>query len=175
MKTNQEMVPSSGGGKTKWYGMVSKGNESGKFVNESKAMTKYIDKMRKRERTAQHKTKKNEAVSHRTNAPDIRNFLVRRTTMYPSVQALLCASRLTELDFNVELQDLREELDAAVVCMRSTLCNNSAVPLIQTVSPRERLKLFQQEMLRTNHGKAAILLQAYLKYEEHLRNGKSDL
>jgi hypothetical protein len=77
--------------------------------------------------------------------------------MYPSVEALLCAPRLTELDFNVELQDLRKELDAAVVRMRSTLCNIGAVPSIQTVSPRERLKLFQQEMLRTNHGEAAIL------------------
>jgi hypothetical protein len=47
MKINQQLVPSRGGGKTKWYGMVSsKGNDSGKFVNESKAVIKYIDKMR---------------------------------------------------------------------------------------------------------------------------------
>jgi hypothetical protein len=31
------------------------------------------------------------------------------------------------------------------------------------------------EMLKANHGAAAILIQAYLKYEEHLRQGKSDL
>jgi hypothetical protein len=78
--------------------MVSKGNDNRKFVNESKVMIKYMDKMRKREQTMQQKTKKNEAMSNRANATtDIRNFLVRRTTMYPSVQALLCAPRLTEL------------------------------------------------------------------------------
>ena len=43
------------------------------------------------------------------------------------------------------------------------------------MSIREHLKIFQLEMLKTNHGEAAILLQAYLKYEEHLRHGCSDL
>ncbi len=30
-------------------------------------------------------------------------------------------------------------------------------------------------MLKTNHGAVAILIQAYLKHEEQLRDGKSDL
>ncbi len=74
---------------------------------------------------------------------------------------------------------MREELDAAVVQMRCTLCTNNNVELpsllVQNLSTRGRLKLLQKEMLQTNQGVAAILLQAYLKFEEHIRNGKSDL
>jgi hypothetical protein len=40
MRDNQIMQPSRGGGKTKWYSMVTKGNERGTFVNESKTVKK---------------------------------------------------------------------------------------------------------------------------------------
>ena len=59
--------------------------------------------------------------------------------------------------------------------MRCQMCVDGDVPAMRTLSPRQRLQLLQQEMLKTNNGKLAILLQAYLKFEEHLRNGKSDL
>jgi hypothetical protein len=90
MKKNQEMVRSSGGGKTNWYGMVSKGNERGKFVNECIAMKKHLDSVRKRQQREQQKQRDNEAASKRTKIGDIRVCLVRKTTIYPSVQALLC-------------------------------------------------------------------------------------
>jgi hypothetical protein len=78
---------------------------------------------------------------NRQTTSDIRYFLIRKTTMYPSVQALLSAPRLNELDFNAELQDLQEDLDAAVVQMRCTLCtnNNVELPSLQNLSTRERL------------------------------------
>jgi hypothetical protein len=49
MRNNQKMEPSRGGGKTKWYSMVTKGNKRGTFVSESKAVKNLTDKMRKRE------------------------------------------------------------------------------------------------------------------------------
>ena len=82
MKNNQKMEPSRGGGKTKWYSMVTKGNERGTFVNESKAVKKLTDKTRKREqrRLKNGECKKNEAMFNRQTIPDIRYFLIRKTT-----------------------------------------------------------------------------------------------
>jgi hypothetical protein len=42
-------------------------------------------------------------------------------------------------------------------------------------SSRERLQLLQKEMIKTNNAAMAILLQAYLKFEEYVHDGKSDL
>ena len=46
---------------------------------------------------------------------------------------------------------------------------------MQALSARERLQLLQKEMIKTKNVAMAILLQAYLKFEEYLREGKSDL
>ncbi len=154
MKNKQQMVPSSGGGKTKWQGMVSKGNERRKFATESRVMKKHIDNNRKRQQREQQKQRNNEAASKRTKIADIRIFLVRKTTMYPSVQALRSPSRL---NFGEELQTLSEKLDsAAVMHMRCTSSQTGEVRTTHGLSTsRERLKIFQLEMLKTNHGQAA--------------------
>ena len=125
MTTNQQMVPSRGGGKTKWYGLVSKGNERGKFANESRAIQKHTDKTRKRQQRTQQKQRNNEIASKTSKMTDIRSFLVRKTTMYPSVQVLLTPS--IRLNFDEELQTLSEELDEAVMHMRRSSSNTSVV------------------------------------------------
>jgi hypothetical protein len=78
-------------------------------------------------------------------------------------------------NFTEELDDLQEELDAAVVVLRRQMCVSGEVPAIQALSPRKQLKLLQKEMLATNNGAMAILLRAYLKFEEFLRDKKSNL
>jgi hypothetical protein len=125
MTKNQQMVPSSGGCKTKWYGLVSTGNERGKFVTESRAIQKHIDETRKRQQRTQQKQRNNEIASKTSKMTDIRSFLVRKTTMYPSVQVLLTPS--IRLNFDEELQTLSEELDEAVMHMRRSSSNTSVV------------------------------------------------
>jgi hypothetical protein len=71
-----------------------------------------MDNKQKRQDREKHKEEANEAGLERTKLHDIRKYLVRKTTMYPSVQALLCPPRL---NFDEELQTLREELDSAVM------------------------------------------------------------
>jgi hypothetical protein len=172
MKSNQKLVPSTGGSKTKYYSMVTNGNVSRKWENECKAVRMEMDNKRKRQERKKQKEEANEAGLKRTKLHDIRKYLVKKTTMYPSVQALLFPPRL---NFDEELQTLREEPDAAVMHMRCTSFKTGEASTTQGLSIREGLKSFQIEMLKTNHGAAAILIQAYLKYEEHLRHGKSDL
>jgi hypothetical protein len=67
-------------------------------------------------------------------------------SMYPSVLALLYPLP----NFAEELQDLREELDAAVALMRRQMCITGEVPAMQAMSARERLQLLQSEMIKTN-------------------------
>jgi hypothetical protein len=78
--------------------------------------------------------------------------------MYPSVLALLFPS----LNFTEELQDLREELDAAVALMRRQMCITGELPAMQALSARERQKLFQKEMIITKNVAMAIFIASSL-------------
>jgi len=176
MKSNQKLVPSTGGSKRKYYSMVTTGNISRKFSHESKAVRMEVDNKRKREERNRQKKEAGEAAVARSKPSDIRNYfgttkLNLTASMYPSVLALLSPSP----NFTEELQDLRKELDAAVALLRRQMCVTGEVPAMQALSARDRLQLLQKEMVQTQNVAMAILLQAYLKFEEYLRDGKSDL
>jgi hypothetical protein len=103
MKSNQKLVPSTGGSKRNF------------FRHESKAVRMEVDKKRKQEERNRKTKEADQAELKRTKPRDIHNFFgtmkVKLTaSMYPSVLALLSSSP----NFTEELQDLREELDAAV-------------------------------------------------------------
>ena len=164
MKSNQKLVPSTGGSKTKYYNMVSSGNVSRKWKNESMAVQREMDNKRKREERQIQRKQADAAALKKMKPRDIRDFFGTNksdltTSMYPSVLALPSPP----LNFTEELQDLQEELNTAVTLMRRQMCVGGDVPAMRTLSPRQRLQLLQQEMLKTNNGNLAILLQAYLK------------
>ncbi len=118
MKSNQILVPSTGGSKTKYYNMVSSGNVSRKWKHESMAVQREMDNKRKREERQLQRKQADAAALKKMKPRDIRNFfgtnkLDLTTSMYPSVLALLSPP----LNFTEELEDLQEELNTAVTLM----------------------------------------------------------
>jgi hypothetical protein len=198
LSDNAKLVPSKRGGwgATSGSGFkVSKGNESKHFNKEAKAVQKWEDKRRKSDQLVRSNRKARELASDKTNtigsffAPVAKSSLAVMDGMIldemvfdygggSAPPALLPQEDTIDIADNAiglvddALAEGDPELDAAV---RDAVCVVCAESGTSAPGIRQRLHAHMDNMKTTKNPEGYLKANAYAKYEEHVRSGKSDL
>jgi hypothetical protein len=148
-------------------GMVSIGNPTGHFKAEALATRKYVHSQVMRDARRQSKARDLKIAATTIPMHRITSFMHTATSPMHTITSL---PNQDSLDYILDeaLADVDSELRASV----SEMTHTTLVPVLDI---RARLLAFAKDSLRTENSAAYLVAHSYLKFEEVLREGKSEL